>query len=104
MTRYLSHAVLHAGEVYRNSIVELDSDKLIIAKFTGEEHSTIFVSGIIAVVAENRITPSQTAYLKQIVKNAPLVETAILRTMRYLNEQTLFPEPDDKKMLLIMQR
>jgi hypothetical protein len=96
--------VLHAGEVFRRSIVELDSGRLVITKFSGEEHSTIFVSGLVAVVAEERITSSQTERLKQIVKSAPLVETAILRAMRYLKSQNLFAESSDSPLLLTLQR
>ena len=45
MTRYLAHAVIHAGTVYRQSIVGLDDGVLSISRFDREVHSTVFVSG-----------------------------------------------------------
>ena len=54
--RYLSHAVLHAGQVYRQSLVAIVDGKVEVSRFDREEHSTVFVSGLVAVVADNRVT------------------------------------------------
>ncbi len=102
--RYLSHAVLHAGQVYRQSLVDIVDGVVRVDRFDREVHSTVFVSGIVAVVADNRVTNVNIDQLDRIVKNAPLVETAILRAMRYLKGRSLFVNDDDMPRLIILQR
>lgn len=102
--RYLSHAVLHAGKVSRQSLVEIVDGQVDVRRFDREEHSTVFVSGIIAVVAENRITDVGVDQLVRIVRNAPLVEVAVLRSMRYLKGRKLFVGEGDTPRLVVLQR
>lgn len=102
--RYLSHAVLHAGKVYRQSLVEITDGIVRIERFTDEVHSTVFVSGIIAIVARDRITDSQLSRLDHIVKDAPLVEMAIKRAMRYLLSLNLFPDEEEAPRIVTIQR
>ncbi|HRF67980.1 MAG TPA: hypothetical protein PK430_02020 [Muribaculum sp.] len=102
--RYLSHAVLHAGQVYRQSLVAIVDGKVEVSRFDREEHSTVFVSGLVAVVADNRVTNVNIGQLDRIVKTAPLVETAILRAMRYMKGRSLFVNAGDVPRLIVLQR
>ncbi|WP_289159462.1 hypothetical protein [uncultured Muribaculum sp.] len=105
MTRYLAHAVIHAGTVYRQSIVGLDDGVLSISRFDREVHSTVFVSGIVIVVAENKITLSDRQQLEYIFRKEILLEGGIKRVMRYLERRDIFAsEETDVPSLLVIER
>lgn len=103
--RYLAHAVLHAGKVYRSSIVELHPlHGVIIESFSGEEAGVTYISGIIAVVSDTRLTDAMRRQLAHMVRNAPLVEDSIRRIRRYLDDNALYPAPGDTPRLLLLPR
>lgn len=104
MVRYLAHAVMHGGKVYRQSIVELDGTHVAVSRFDGEIHSTIFVSGIIVVASEQRITTVNVDQMKHILGRADLIETAIKRISRYVIMRNLAVNPDETPTLVILQR
>lgn len=103
-TRYLAHAVLHEGRVYRNSIVHIEDGKVIIAPFAGETQSTIFVPGLIAVCAESRTTDADRRSMHYKVQNAPLVESAIRRVSEYIKSARLAVHDDDRPILVMLPR
>ncbi len=103
--RYLAHAVIHRGNIYRQSIVELDNGVLSIQRFDREVHSTVFISGIVIVVAENKLTLSDRQQLDCIFKKEMLLEGGIRRVMRYLERRDIFADDIcDKPYLLIIER
>lgn len=103
--RYLAHAVMHRGKIYRQSVVSLDGGVLTIAPFDRELHSTAFVSGIIVVAAAGRVTPSARSRLEAIVRREELLEVAIRKASRYLDTGGLYVEGDgDEPVLLIIER
>jgi len=105
MTRYLAHAVIHAGTVYRQSIVGLDNGVLSISRFDREVHSIVFVSGIVIVVAENKITHSDRRQLENIFRKEILLESGINRVLRYLEQRDIFASEDtDVPFLLFIER
>ena len=104
MKQYLAHAVLHQGRVYRNSIVRIDDGEVIITPFNGEVQSTIFVPGLIAVCAENKLSDSDRRAMNYKVQGAPLVESAIRRLTRYLESARLYTHDDDKPLLVLLPR
>lgn len=104
MVRYLAHAVMHAGKVYRQSIVELDNGSVAVSRFDGEIHSTVFVSGIIVVVPKERYTSVNVDQMKRIMGRADLVETAIKRIAHYVSARNLAVAPGETPELVILQR
>ena len=105
MTRYLAHAVIHDGKIYRNSIVGIDNGVLSIERFEREVHSTIFVSGVIIVAAENKIMLSDRQQLNNIFKKESLSETGLKRVMRYLERRDIYAvDKEDTTLLVIIER
>ncbi len=104
MVRYLAHAVIHSGKVFRQSIVQLDGDTVTVTRFDGEIHSTVFVSGIIVVVPEERVTTVNVDQMKRIMGRASLVEQAIKRVAHYAEARGLAVAPGEKPSLVILQR
>lgn len=104
MVRYLAHAVLHGGKVYRQSVVELDDGVVTVSRFDGEIHSTIFVSGIIVVVPRERVTTVNTDQMKRIMDRAPLMEMAIKRVAHYVDSRNLSVASGETPDLIILQR
>ncbi len=105
MTRYLAHAVIHDGKVYRQSIVGLDGGVLSIVGFDREIHSTIFVPGIVIVAAENKITQNDRRQLDCLFKKEQLIECGIKRVMRYLERRDIFAvDAGDTPTLIVIER
>ncbi|MCM1331852.1 MAG: hypothetical protein NC248_04495 [Bacteroides sp.] len=105
MMRYLAHAVIHDGKVYRQSIVGLDNGILSISRFDREIHSTVFVSGIVIVVAENKVTLSDRQQLESIFRKEMLLEGGIKRVMRYLERRDIFASGEtDTPTLMVIER
>lgn len=104
MARYLAHAVMHSGRVFRQSVVELDGGVVTVTRFDGEIHSTIFVSGIVAVVPEERVISVNIDRMKRIMERATLVEDAIKRVAHYLEDRNLAVAPGETPRLVILQR
>lgn len=103
--QYLALGVLHQGQLYRNSIVSLVADQVVIRPFDGEVAQTIFVSGLVAVCASSRLTPGHRRALSLRVQDAPLLDRAILRADRYLTSNSLYlDDPPDLPSLLILPR
>ena len=102
MTQYLAHAILHQGRIYRNSIVRIEDEEVIITPFDGEVQSTVFIPGIIDVCAESRLTDSDRRAMGYKVQNAPLVETAIRRVAHYLTSSRLYVSDNDSRPILVM--
>lgn len=103
--RYLAHAVMHRGKIYRQSVVSLDNGVLTIAPFDRELHSTAFVSGIIVVVVSGRLTQSIRSRMEAIVRREELLEVAIRKASRYLDSSGLYVDnDDDEPALLIIER
>lgn len=103
-TRYLAHAVLHGGRIYRNSIVHIEGGSVIITPFAGETQSTVFVPGLIAVCAESRTTDADRRAMHYKVQNAPLVERAIQRVSEYIKSARLSVHDDDRPILVMLPR
>lgn len=105
MMRYLAHAVIHNGKLYRHSIVGIENGVLSIERFEREVHSTVFVSGVIIVAAENKITLSDRHQLNNIFKKESLIETGLKRVMRYLERRDIFMDDDgDSPGLVLIER
>ncbi|MDE6192185.1 MAG: hypothetical protein K2G47_11300 [Muribaculum sp.] len=104
MVRYLAHAVMHGGKVYRQSIVELDGERVTVSRFDGEIHSTVFVSGIIVVAPQERVTTVNVDQMKRILGRAELIEEAIKRISRYVSMRNLAVGDGEKPTLVILQR
>ncbi len=104
MTRYLAHAVLHQGRTYRNSIVHIENDSVIITPFDGEVFSTIFIPGLIAVCSETRLNEASRRSMLYKVQNAPLIESAIRRLAEYLKSAELYANDSDRPVLVMLPR
>lgn len=102
--RYLAHAVLHAGQVYRHAVVELADGRLTIDRFEREIHSTAFVSGFIIVAAAGKVKANQRRALTAIVRRDDLIEMALKRVMRYASAHSIYAGPADTPELLILSR
>ncbi len=102
--RYLAHAVIHDGIVYRQSIVHLDDKEITVTRFAREIHSTVFVPGIIVVAPEERVTTVNIDRMKRIVNRATLIEGAIKRVDRYVTAHNLVVKPGESPRLIILQR
>ena len=108
--QYLALGVLNRGRLYRNSIVSADGGNVIIRPFDGEVPQTIFVSGVVAVCASERLTDAHRRALTLRVQDAPLLDRAIMRVDRYLSANSLYlsdssPEADvDTPVLLLLPR
>lgn len=101
MARYLAHAVIHDGQVFRHSIVSIDNGILTIRKFEREEHSTIFVPGIIIVAAEEKITRSGRRQLSALFRKEQLIESGIKKVMRYLLQHDIFARDKSDTPILL---
>lgn len=104
MPKFLAHAVLHRGKVYRNSIVEIVDGEVHIARFDRELPSTTFVPGLIAVCASERVTDSVRGAMLYKVQSAPLIERAIMRLSEYLESSRLYVGDQDTPMLVLLPR
>lgn len=106
--RYLAHAVLHNGEVWRTSSVTITANGTVsIERFNGETPSTIFVSGIVCVCAEHRMNDMHRRALTRIVASARLIETAIRYARKYMDDNNLFlnsSECETTPLLLPLKR
>ncbi|MCM1504835.1 MAG: hypothetical protein NC127_06545 [Muribaculum sp.] len=104
MTQYLAHAVLHQGHIHRNSIVRIENGSVIITPFDGEVQSTVFIPGIIAVCAADRVDDSSRRSMQYKVQSAPLVESAIRRLSEYLKSSELYAYSSDRPILIMLPR
>lgn len=102
--RYLAHAVLHEGRVYRHAVVGLSEGRLTIDRFEREIHSTVFVSGFIIVAGAGKVTANDRRALTAIVRRDDLLEMALKRVMRYASAHSLYVEPSDTPELVILNR
>lgn len=104
--QYLAHGVLHRGQLYRNSLVSLDGNEVVIRPFDGEGPRTIFVPGLVAVCSERRLTPGHRRALSFRVQDAQLLERAIIKASRYLTSNSLYltDDPADTPILLLLPR
>ena len=105
--KYLSHAVLHNGQVWRSHVVWIDAEGNVhLERFDGEIPGTIFISGIVCVCAANRVTDSHRKSLLRIVVNADLTEVAIRRTREYMLTNGLYLNsvPDSDAVLIPLKR
>lgn len=106
--QYLALGVLHRGQLYRNSIVYLDEGQVVIRPFDREVPQTVFVSGLVAVCAAERLTDAHRRALSLRVQDAPLLDRAILRTDRYLTSNSLYlstpASPFETPVLLLLPR
>lgn len=51
--RYLANAIIYRGVVHRDSTVELTADGTVsISPFTTEQHSTVYINGIILIAGK----------------------------------------------------
>ncbi|MCM1022263.1 MAG: hypothetical protein NC343_08160 [Muribaculum sp.] len=106
-TRYLSNAVVHNGELYRNSIVSINAkDEVCIERFIEETPETIFISGIVCVCNSQRVTDNHRKALNHIVESSHLMETAIRKVREYMTIHSLYMNlsPDSTPMLLPLKR
>ena len=107
--KYLALGVLHNGTLYRNSLVWLDGERVVIKPFDGEVPQTVFVSGLVAVCSASRLTDAHRRTLALRVQDAPLLERAILKVDRYLQSNSLYldtenTERTDNPVLLLLPR
>lgn len=104
MMRYLAHAVIYQGVVYRQSIVTIDGDSVSVARFNGETHSTTFFPGIIVVAPSERLTTVNVDQLKRIMNRSELIEDAIRLTSRYVRARNLLIADRETPRLILLPR
>ena len=77
--RYLSNAIIYRGIVHRDSTVELIADGTVsISPFTTEQHSTVYINGIILVAGKAIATDDMLCrMLQRTVAEAPTLTDAI---------------------------
>ena len=104
--RYLANAILHRGNIYRNSIVEITPDgKVTIQPFTDEQHSTTYISGIILVARRDAVDDSLYHSLLATVRRAPLLERALQRVRAQAERHQLYASlPNDIPALVLLPR
>lgn len=100
--KFLSHAVIHRGIIYYNTIINTDQNRIALSGYYGEEESTIFINGIIIVVSSINITDTLFTSLQEILDNNCYdIEEAIDKINLWLGEHNLFVNNDSNSFSLI---
>lgn len=99
--KYLSHAIIHQGIIYYNTIIDTDNNRITLIGYNGEEEATIFINGIIIVVATINLTDTLLASLQEILDKCYDIEEAITEINLWLGDYNLFVNNDSKSFSLI---
>ncbi len=64
--RLLANIILHRGTLYKNTILEIKDNSVVLTPFEQETAATSFISGIVAVCDSDSLTPAHQQKLNAI--------------------------------------
>lgn len=94
--RYLANAIIYRGTVHRDSTVELTADGTVsISPFSTEQHSTVYINGIILVVGKAIAADDMLCrMLQRTVAEAPTLSDAIERVINITTSHPDYVQQD----------